>query len=105
MFTVCGRIKLLKSGQILIFFFLNLCCRAGDTFQQPELFEFDHVHPDSSIGNPITILYGSLGTECFKEFHHILMNAAREVYHPRLCLISISVLDKFSFLSPDALFI
>ncbi|XP_031130527.1 UDP-glucose:glycoprotein glucosyltransferase isoform X1 [Ipomoea triloba] len=51
---------------------------AGDTFQQPELFEFDHVHPDSSIGNPITILYGSLGTECFKEFHHILVNAARE---------------------------
>ncbi|RAL49511.1 hypothetical protein DM860_012944 [Cuscuta australis] len=50
----------------------------GETFQQPELYEFDHVHPDSSIGSPTTILYGALGTECFKKFHHILVNAARE---------------------------
>ncbi|CAH9082160.1 unnamed protein product [Cuscuta europaea] len=48
------------------------------TFQQPQIFDFDHVHPDSSIGSPITILYGSIGTECFKEFHHILVNAAKE---------------------------
>ncbi|KAL3515635.1 hypothetical protein ACH5RR_022537 [Cinchona calisaya] len=49
-----------------------------DTFQQPELFEFDHVHPDSSIGSPLAILYGALGTNCFKEFHNILLGAARQ---------------------------
>ncbi|CDO97565.1 unnamed protein product [Coffea canephora] len=49
-----------------------------DTFQQPELFEFDHVHPDSSIGSPIAILYGALGTDCFKEFHNVLVGTARQ---------------------------
>ncbi|KAI3827826.1 hypothetical protein L1987_01912 [Smallanthus sonchifolius] len=50
----------------------------GDIFQQPELFEFDHVYFDSSIGSPIAILYGALGTECFKEFHRTLVEAAKE---------------------------
>ena len=52
--------------------------RTTDTFQQPELFEFDHVHPDSSIGSPIAILYGALGTDCFKEFHNVLVGTARQ---------------------------
>ncbi|KAD6454405.1 hypothetical protein E3N88_09111 [Mikania micrantha] len=50
----------------------------GDIFQQPELFEFDHVYFDSSTGSPIAILYGALGTECFKEFHRTLVEAAKE---------------------------
>ncbi|KAI3702099.1 hypothetical protein L6452_27772 [Arctium lappa] len=50
----------------------------GDIFQQPELFEFDHVYFASSIGSPIAILYGALGTDCFKEFHMSLVDAAKE---------------------------
>ncbi|KVH88595.1 UDP-glucose:Glycoprotein Glucosyltransferase [Cynara cardunculus var. scolymus] len=50
----------------------------GDIFQQPELFEFDHVYFASSIGSPIAILYGALGTDCFKEFHLSLVEAAKE---------------------------
>ncbi|XP_009780014.1 UDP-glucose:glycoprotein glucosyltransferase isoform X1 [Nicotiana sylvestris] len=48
-----------------------------DTFH-PELFEFDHVHPDSNVGSPVAILYGALGTYCFEQFHRTLANAARE---------------------------
>ncbi|XP_057977897.1 UDP-glucose:glycoprotein glucosyltransferase [Malania oleifera] len=51
---------------------------ASDSFQQPELFDFDHVHYDSSIGSPVAILYGALGTDCFKEFHVILVEAAKK---------------------------
>ncbi|GFP99210.1 UDP-glucose:glycoprotein glucosyltransferase [Phtheirospermum japonicum] len=47
-------------------------------FQQPEIFEFDHVHPDSPAGSPTAILYGALGTECFKEFHTALSEAAKK---------------------------
>ncbi|KAL3638178.1 hypothetical protein CASFOL_018048 [Castilleja foliolosa] len=47
-------------------------------FQQPEIFEFDHVHPDSTAGSPTAILYGALGTECFKEFHTALSEAAKK---------------------------
>ncbi|PWA75078.1 UDP-glucose:glycoprotein glucosyltransferase [Artemisia annua] len=50
----------------------------GDIFQQPELFDFDHVYFDSAIGSPIAILYGALGTDCFKEFHRSLVEAAKE---------------------------
>ncbi|CAI9103836.1 OLC1v1002407C1 [Oldenlandia corymbosa var. corymbosa] len=56
----------------------NLNRQTSVTFQQPELFDFDHVHPDSSIGNPVAILYGALGTECFREFHSSLVAAARQ---------------------------
>ncbi|KAK6156984.1 hypothetical protein DH2020_011232 [Rehmannia glutinosa] len=50
----------------------------GGAFQQPEIFEFDHVHPDSTAGSLTAILYGALGTECFKEFHSALSEAARK---------------------------
>lgn len=53
---------------------------AGDSFQPPELFDFDHIHFDSSATSPIAILYGALGTDCFKEFHIALVQAAKEVY-------------------------
>ncbi|PSS26754.1 UDP-glucose:glycoprotein like [Actinidia chinensis var. chinensis] len=52
--------------------------QSGDAFQQPELYEFDHVHVDSSIGSPVSILYGALGTDCFREFHAKLVAAAKE---------------------------
>ncbi|XP_022763284.1 UDP-glucose:glycoprotein glucosyltransferase-like isoform X2 [Durio zibethinus] len=50
----------------------------GDSFQQPELYDFDHIHFDSNIMNPIAILYGALGTDCFRQFHVTLVQAAKE---------------------------
>ncbi|MBA0572609.1 hypothetical protein Golob_002937 [Gossypium lobatum] len=50
----------------------------GDSFQQPELYDFDHIHFDSNIVSPAAILYGALGTECFREFHVTLVQAAKE---------------------------
>ncbi|KAJ8755614.1 hypothetical protein K2173_022209 [Erythroxylum novogranatense] len=51
---------------------------AGDSIQQPELFDFDHVHFNSRAGSPVAILYGALGTDCFRQFHVILVEAAKE---------------------------
>jgi UDP-glucose:glycoprotein glucosyltransferase len=56
-----------------------MVARAEDSFQQPELFDFDHVHFESLSGSPVTILYGALGTDCFKEFHSALVEAAKQV--------------------------
>lgn len=53
--------------------------RKDSAFQQPEIFEFDHVHPGSTAGSPTAILYGALGTECFKELHIALSEAATKV--------------------------
>lgn len=49
-----------------------------NAFQQPEIFEFDHVHPGSTAGSPTAVLYGALGTVCFKEFHTALSEAAKQ---------------------------
>ncbi|THU65445.1 hypothetical protein C4D60_Mb05t03700 [Musa balbisiana] len=46
--------------------------------EQPELFEFDHVYLASSIISPVAILYGAIGTECFKDFHIILAEASKQ---------------------------
>lgn len=51
----------------------------GDSSQRPQLFDFDHVHFDSSAGGPVAILYGALGTGCFKDFHAALAEAAKQV--------------------------
>ncbi|KAK9286489.1 hypothetical protein L1049_014887 [Liquidambar formosana] len=51
---------------------------ARDSFQQPELFDFDHVHFDSNLSSPVAILYGALGTDCFREFHVTLAEASKE---------------------------
>ncbi|KAH9751410.1 UDP-glucose:glycoprotein glucosyltransferase [Citrus sinensis] len=50
----------------------------GESFQQPELFDFDHIHAESSISSRTAILYGALGSDCFKEFHINLVQAAKE---------------------------
>lgn len=47
--------------------------------EQPELFEFDHIYFGSSVASPVAILYGALGTECFKEFHVTLVEASKKV--------------------------
>lgn len=57
--------------------------RVGDSIQPPDLYDFDHVHFGSSSGSTVAILYGALGTDCFKQFHVTLVKAAQEV-HP-LC--------------------
>ncbi|KAK7302415.1 hypothetical protein RJT34_13304 [Clitoria ternatea] len=46
--------------------------------ERPELFDFDHVHLDSSAASPLAILYGALGTLCFQEFHSALVAAAKQ---------------------------
>jgi len=51
-----------------------------------QLFDFDHIHFDSSVGSPVAILYGALGTVCFKEFHDVLVGAAKEVLVLAFCL-------------------
>lgn len=53
--------------------------RVGDSFQSPPLFDFDHIHFDSTTGSPVAVLYGALGTHCFKEFHVALLKAAKQV--------------------------
>ncbi|KAH0875649.1 hypothetical protein HID58_073011 [Brassica napus] len=50
----------------------------GDAAQGPELFDFDHVHFDSKAGTPVAVLYGAVGTGCFREFHLSLAQAAKE---------------------------
>ncbi|XP_058771792.1 UDP-glucose:glycoprotein glucosyltransferase-like [Vicia villosa] len=52
--------------------------QVGDSFQSPTVFDFDHVHFDSTSGSPVAILYGALGTHCFKEFHVALLEAAKQ---------------------------
>lgn len=52
----------------------------GDAAQGPELFDFDHVHFDSKAGTPVAVLYGAVGTGCFREFHLSLAQAAKEVF-------------------------
>ncbi|KAG2321665.1 hypothetical protein Bca52824_014878 [Brassica carinata] len=51
---------------------------AGDAAQGPELFDFDHVHFDSKAGTPVAVLYGAVGTGCFRKFHLSLAQAAKE---------------------------
>ena len=60
---------------------LLMCVRDGDAFQQPEIFEFDHVHMDSTAGSPTAVLYGALGTDCFRKFHLVLVDATKQVLH------------------------
>ncbi|KAL2342225.1 hypothetical protein Fmac_010165 [Flemingia macrophylla] len=50
----------------------------GGSVQRLQLFDFDHVHFDSSVGSPVAVLYGALGTSCFKEFHAALVAAAKQ---------------------------
>lgn len=65
----------------VLLFIIFAVVRDGDSFQLPELYDFDHVYPYSSIESPIAILYGALETDCFKEFHVALAEAAKEVYY------------------------
>ncbi|KAL0548907.1 hypothetical protein IC582_013384 [Cucumis melo] len=50
----------------------------GDSIQPPDLYDFDHIHFGSSSRSRLAILYGALGTYCFKQFHVTLVNAAKE---------------------------
>lgn len=58
---------------------ISLDASAGDAVQGPELFDFDHVHFDSRAGSPVAVLYGAVGTDCFRKFHLSLAKAAKEV--------------------------
>ncbi|KAI3972803.1 hypothetical protein MKX01_019461 [Papaver californicum] len=51
---------------------------SGDSFEPPEIYDFDHVHFDSITESPVAILYGALGTNCFKAFHVVLAEASRK---------------------------
>ncbi|XP_058110357.1 UDP-glucose:glycoprotein glucosyltransferase isoform X2 [Magnolia sinica] len=55
----------------------NPTALAGDSSEQPELFDFDHIYFGSNITSPVFILYGALGTDCFREFHAALVEASK----------------------------
>lgn len=48
------------------------------SFEQPQLFDFDHIHFESKVGTPVAILYGALGTDCFQDFHASLKEASKK---------------------------
>ncbi|KAG6576980.1 UDP-glucose:glycoprotein glucosyltransferase, partial [Cucurbita argyrosperma subsp. sororia] len=50
----------------------------GDSIQPPDLYDFDHIHFGSSSESRVAILYGALGTDCFRQFHVTLVKAAKE---------------------------
>ena len=72
-------VKMKSNFELFLMCIYMLTSSGGDSFQ-PELFEFDHIHFDSSLGSPVSILYGAIGTDCFKEFHFTLVEAAKEVH-------------------------
>lgn len=76
----------------MIFFLscISLDASVGDAAQGPGLFDFDHVHFDSKAGTPVAVLYGAVGTGCFREFHLSLAQAAKEVSLFCYCLDKIS---------------
>lgn len=41
-------------------------------------YDFDHVHPASKRGGRVFVLYGALGTPCFRELHAVLTRALQE---------------------------
>ncbi|KAG8091943.1 hypothetical protein GUJ93_ZPchr0012g21193 [Zizania palustris] len=51
---------------------------AVDSTEQLELFDFDHIYPQSNITAPIAIFYGAFGTKCFKELHVQLAEASKQ---------------------------
>lgn len=53
--------------------------RPLDSSKHPQLFEFDHIFADSRASGLVAILYGALGTECFREFHVALVDASKQV--------------------------
>ncbi|KDP38843.1 hypothetical protein JCGZ_05000 [Jatropha curcas] len=81
----CGKCCWVDTGGALFFDVAELRLwlnspvnHAGDSFHQPELFDFDHVHFGSHTRSPVAILYGALGTDCFKEFHVTLVESAKQ---------------------------
>lgn len=76
-------VKITRFDFCFLFFVLLSCISfddsAGGAAQGPELFDFDHVHFDSKAGTPVAVLYGAVGTGCFREFHLSLAQAAKEV--------------------------
>lgn len=73
-------VQMMLNFELYLMCILRLTSSGGDSFQ-PELFEFDHIHFDSSLGSPVAMLYGAIGTDCFKEFHFTLVEAAKEVHN------------------------
>lgn len=69
-----------------------LVASSGDASQQPEIYDFDHIHFDSNIMRPVAILYGALGTDCFRGFHVTLTQAAKEVCYCGLEVFCLYVL-------------
>ncbi|KAH9330324.1 hypothetical protein KI387_002432, partial [Taxus chinensis] len=49
-----------------------------DSTEEPEIFDFDHIYPESNKRSPTAILYGALGTSCFLDFHRILAEASKK---------------------------
>ncbi|CAL9044711.1 unnamed protein product [Musa banksii] len=72
-----GSVLLFNTAELLAWIETSSNISVG-YLEQPERFEFDHVYLASSIISPVAILYGAIGTECFKDFHIILAEAAKQ---------------------------
>uniref|UniRef100_A0A7N0UES8 UDP-glucose:glycoprotein glucosyltransferase n=1 Tax=Kalanchoe fedtschenkoi TaxID=63787 RepID=A0A7N0UES8_KALFE len=62
----------------LLLWLSNPAAYSVDSFQQPEVFEFDHIYYDSNVSSPVAVLYGALGTDCFLNFHVTLAEASKK---------------------------
>ncbi|WOL04288.1 UDP-glucose:glycoprotein glucosyltransferase [Canna indica] len=72
-----GNALLFNTTELLAW--LESSSNAGlEYLEQLELFEFDHVYSGSNSDSPVAILYGAMGTECFKEFHIIMKEASKQ---------------------------
>ncbi|CAA7402965.1 unnamed protein product [Spirodela intermedia] len=70
--------SLLFNVSELTFWFEGFAEVFGETFEKPEIFDFDHVFLESNLNRPVAIFYGALGTDCFREFHPVLAEAAKK---------------------------
>ncbi|XP_078432136.1 EMS-MUTAGENIZED BRI1 SUPPRESSOR 1 isoform X2 [Wolffia australiana] len=73
------------TGSSILFNISELHSWLGDSAESfktssisPELLDFDHVYHESNISSPIAILYGALGTDCFKLLHQFLVDEAKK---------------------------
>ncbi|XP_042473077.1 UDP-glucose:glycoprotein glucosyltransferase-like [Zingiber officinale] len=72
-----GNALLFNTSELLVWF-KNSSNGLKEYMEQIEIFEFDHVYPGSNSASPVAILYGAIGTECFREFHVLLAEASRQ---------------------------
>lgn len=56
-----------------------LVSRSHAEEDEVEVYDFDHVYPGSEGGLFVAILYGALGTSCFRTSHSLLSESSKMV--------------------------